>query len=405
VKRRKKRGVYFINRPAPTERAWLLDHGATEEDLAFPDPKSDPLAGLFLDPTLKEKFAPLVKRLETPAARALLYDENRDLLFRVFAGVGPPDREGDYPEGLVLVRPPDPRVRLPGLPDDAPGARDLIPFYRGFLGALCGGDDRVGLSSPGEVLLWSKARKHDLDQIDFLPEHRTRNLRIFWDSGHGTEEIFDAAGRVYEFRGDDILRYRNDNPIHYLEEMVLRIAAGKSGPVTAAELEALAPGHHLAEVIRLREMDPEAVDPPELLSSIRRAEQAGASREELVDLHLAVLVREERWTDFVPEMRRLALGPARSLVDRPIFWNWLSRAAAALGRPELFSKLARNAAAGPLSPQTRGAICDILLDAEEIDTAIAVLEQWMRPGRTIGPEVKDRIDRIRSLRRQGPGGY
>ncbi len=401
MKRRKKRGVYFINRPAPTERAWLLDHGASEEDLVFPDPKSEPSAGLFPDPALKERFAPLAKLLESPAARALLYDESRGLLFRAFIGVGPRDCTEDYPEGLILVRAPDPRARIQGLPDEAPGARDLIPFYRGGLGGLCGGDGLVGLCAPGEVLLWSKARKHDLEKIDFLPEHRTRNLRIFWDAGDGTEAVFDAAGRVYEYREGEDLFFRHDGPMRFLEERAMRIAAAKGEPLSADEVEFMAPDHYLAEVARLRTMDLESANPAELLSSLRMTEQAGAAREELVDLHLAVLAREERWNEYVTEMRRLALGPSRSLLDRPIFWNWFFRAVAARGRPEEFREVAQAVAAGPMGSECRGLICDLLLDAGDIDAAVSFLEFWMRPGRPIDPGVNERIARIRSLKRFG----
>ena len=106
MKRRKNRGVYFINRPAPTERAWLLEHGASEEDLAFPDPKGDPLAGLFPDQSVRERFEPLYRKLGEAGSRALLFDDERGIPFRAFLGVGPPDRAGDHPEGMILVRGP-----------------------------------------------------------------------------------------------------------------------------------------------------------------------------------------------------------------------------------------------------------------------------------------------------------
>jgi hypothetical protein len=402
VKRRKKRGVYFVNRPAPTERAWLLERGATEEDMAFPDPKSDPVAGLFPDPALKEKFAPLLGCLARATSRELLFDDARGLLFRAFLGVGPPDRAGDHPEGLVLVRAPDTRSRIPGLPDDAPGARDLIPFYRGGLGGLAGGDDLVGLAAPGEVLLWSKARKHDLNHVDFLPEHRTKNLRIFWDEGDGPEVMFDASGRVFDFRGGDRLSLRSELVGRFLEEKAVRIAAGKGAdPLTAEEVAAAAPGHFLVEVARLRAMDFEAADAADLRAAVRRAEAAGATREELADLNLMVLAREERWDDYISEMRRLALGPSRSMIDRPVFWSWFAKATSARARGGDFREVARAAAAGPLSSPSRGVIFDRLIEASEVDAAVAVLELWMRPGRTTDPEVTKRIERLRSLRRGG----
>jgi len=399
VKRRKNRGVYFVNRPAPTERAWLLEHGATEEDLAFPDPKSDPLAGLFSDAGLREKFAPLFRRLGEATGRALLFDDARQTPFRAFLGVGPPDRAGDHPEGLILVRGPDPRARVPGLADDAPGARHLVAFYRGGLGGLCGGDDLLGLALPGEVQPWSRARKHDLSLIDFLPEHRTRNLRIFWDGGDGSEILFDAVGRVFEYRGGQWLDYRYESVGRYLEEAAVRIAAGRgSGALAPAEVEAAAPGHPLADLVRLRGSDLWSMDPLELRAAVRRVEAAGAPREEIADLHLAALTREEKWDEFISEMRRLTSGPTRSLMDRPEFWRQLRKAAEAKARPGDFRDIAVAAAAGPLRSETRGAICDILIDAGEIDAAVQVLEPWMRPGRAPDPGLAPRVERIRALR-------
>jgi hypothetical protein len=400
VKRRKKRGVYFINRPAPTERAWLQTKGATEEDLAFPDPKTvDFLAGLFVDPGLKERSAPLLEKLKAPSARALLFDDDRGALFRAFLGIGPADRAADHPEGIILVRPPDPRARIPGLPDDAPGARDLIPLYRGGLGALCGGDDRLGLALPGEVLLWSKARKHDLNAIEFLPEHRTRNLRIFWDAGDGCEAVFDATGRVYEYRGGDRLTYSTETVMRYLEEKVLRIAAGKTAgePLSPEEIEALAPGHPLADLKRVRALDIETADPVEIRAAVRKAEGALGGREEVIDVHLGLLAREERWDEFIPEMRRAALGPWRSVVDRPIVWRWLARASETKGRPD-FRDIAMAATAGPLGSESRGAIGDILIDSGEMEGALAFLEKWMRPGAPLDPALAVRLERVRLIR-------
>jgi len=402
VKRRKKRGVYFVNRPAPMERAWLLEHGAGEEDLGFPDPKTPALAGLFPDPALQSRLAPLAAKLEAPASRALLFDDDRNILFRAFIGVGPTDREGDHPEGIILVRPPDPRARIPGLPDDAPGARDLIPFYRGGLGALCGGGDRIGLAMPGEVLLWSKARKHDLSQIEFLPEHRTRNLRIFWDGGDGTEAVFDASGRVYEHRGRDRLFYVTETVLRYLEEKVLRIVAGKAPgePLAPGDVDAIVPGHFLVEVLRARALDIETADPAEMRAALRRAEAAISGREEVVDVHLAVLAREERWDEYIGEMRRVALGPARSMIDRPIFWRWLARGAEARARGADFRETAQAAVQGPLGAESRGTIADILIDAGEMDGALSFLERWMRPGQPIDPALAARLEKVRALRRR-----
>ena len=404
MKRRKKRGVYFVNRPAPMERAWLLEHGASEEDMGFPDPKTDPLAGLFPDKALRERFAPLVERLGSASSRELLFDEERGILLRAFIGIGPADIEGDHPEGLILLKTPDSRSRIPGLPDDAPGAREMTHFYRGALGALCGGCDRLGLAVSAEVLLWSKARKHNLDHMDFLPEHRNRNLRILWDRSDGTETVFDAAGRVFEYRGGDRLLYRGESVMRFLEEMALRVAAGKAqDPLTVADIETVAPGHAMLEPARLRSMDIQTAEAADLRMAFRKAE-AVVGRDELAEIHLAILAREERWEDYAAEMRRVALGPARSLVDHPAFWKWLFKACAVRGRHGEFRDLARAAAAGPLGAESRGSICDLLIDGNEIEAAVAFIEQWMRPGQAVDPGVTRRIERIRSLRRGGLGG-
>jgi hypothetical protein len=399
VKRRKKRGVYFLNRPAPTERTWLLEHGASEEDLAFPDPSTDPLAGLFPDPALRERFGFLIQKLRAATGRSLLFDDARGVAYRAFLGVGPADRAGDHPEGLILVRGPDPRARIPGLADDAPGARDLVAFYRGGLGALAGGDDLLGLALPPEVLAWSKARKHDMGQIDFLPEHRTRNLRIFWDRGDGGETLFDAAGRVYAYLSGQRLEFRYEALMRELEEVAVRIASGRGwGPLFPEDVEAAAPGHFLGPLLRFRGRSPEEIDPAEVRAAIRHAEGAGVTREELADLHLLALAREERWDEYAQEMRRLALGPTRSVVGEPRYWRWLARAAEARARPSEFREIAIAAAQGPLVPQSRGLICDLLIDAGDIEAAIAVLERWMRPGQTPDPELARRAERIRALR-------
>ncbi len=399
MKRRKNRGVYFFNRPAPTERAWLLEHGAAEDDLAFPDPKGDPLAGLFPDVALRERFLPLVRRLAEVTSRALLFDEARGVLFRAFIGVGPPDRQGDHPEGLILLRKPEGRGHLPGLTDDAPGARDLVGFYRGGLGGLCGGGDLVGLALPGEVLAWSKARPHDLNQIEFLPEHRTRNLRLFWEISDGNEVLFDAVGRVFSFSmGNDRLAFRYDSPMRFLEEAALRIAAGGGWEMPPAALETVAPGHPLPLVLKLRFEDPSAADPAGLRESLKRLDSLGIPREQVPDLQLALSAREGRWEDYFVEMRRTALGTARSLVDRRIYWEWLSGAAKTLTRFADFREIALAASTGPLSTDVRGMICDDLLDREDVDGAIKVLERWMRPGQAPDPAVASRAERIRALR-------
>jgi len=399
LKRRKNRGVYFFNRPAPTERTWLLEHGATEDDLAFPDPKGDPLGGLFPDMALRERFLPLVRRLGEVGSRALLFDEARGVLFRAFIGVGPPDRQGDHPEGLLLVRRPEGRGHLPGLTDDAPGARDLVAFFRGCLGGLCGGNDLVGLALPGEVLAWSKARRHDLNQIDFLPEHRTRNLRLFWDSSDGTEILFDAVGRVYSYStGNDRLAFRYDSPMRFLEEAALRIAAGGGAELPPSALESVAPGHPLPLILKLRSENPASADPAVLRESLKRLDSLGIPREHVPDLQIALSAREGRWEDTITEMRRTALGTARSLVDRRIYWEWLAGAAKTLARPADFREIALSASAGPLSPEVRGLICDDLLDREDVDGAIKVLERWMRPGQEPDPALASRAERIRQIR-------
>ena len=399
MKRRKSRGVYFINRPAPTERAWLLEHGATEEDLAFADLATDPVAGLFPDAGLRDRYGALLATLRAASGRFLLHDEKRGTLYRGFAGVGPADRLGDHPEGLVLVRRPDARSRIPGLADDAPGVRDLVAFYRGGLGALLGGDETLGLALPAEVQSWSRVRKHNLDQVDFLPEHRTRNFRLFWDQSDGTELIFDATGKVYAYRGGSLLEFRYDTVGRFLEEGAMRIATGVgAGEIDPGRVDAIAPAHPLGAVALLRSGAVETLEVAEARALLRRAESSGWPRETIADLSLALLRREERWADYVTEMRRTVLGPFRSLVDRPDIWTTMAQALAALSRSAEFRDIARQAAAGPLRAESRGALCDHFLAAEDVEAAVGVLERSMQPGRELEPALADRIARLKSYR-------
>src|SRR5262249_16003410 len=96
-----------------------------------------------------------------------------------------------------------------------------------------------------------------------------------------------------------------------------------------------------------------------------------------------------------------ALGPARSLVDRAAFWEWLSRAAAARARPGDFSDVAAAAASGPLGAETRGRILDLLMDADAAEAPMKVLGRGMRAGQPIDPALARRIERLRGLRRGG----
>jgi hypothetical protein len=179
----------------------------------------------------------------------------------------------------------------------------------------------------------------------------------------------------------------------------VRIASGRGGgTVLAEEVEAAAPGHHLAELIRIRGSDLEAADAAELRVALRRAEAAGMSREDLSDLHLTILRREERWDEFSTEMRRLALGPHRSLVDKPLNWRFLAKACEVRGRPGEFRETALAAAGGPLSSESRGTICDLLIDSGDIDAAVSMLERWMRPGQPPDPGLAQRVERLKTLR-------
>jgi len=58
-----------------------------------------------------------------------------------------------------------------------------------------------------------------------------------------------------------------------------------------------------------------------------------------------------------------------------------------LSRPGDFREAALAAAAGPLNSESRGVICDLLIDAGEIDAAVTMLERWMRPGQPPDPGV------------------
>ena len=208
-------------------------------------------------------------------------------------------------------------------------------------------------------------------------------------------------GRVFEYRGGREILFRYESVLRFLDEKALLVAAGSAAALE--EIEAFAPGHFLPELLRLRQMDPETVDPVEFRAALRRIESAGPTREEVADLHLTALAREVKWDEYAADMRRLALGSHRSLIDHPRFWRWLGQAAAARARPGDFREVALAAASGPLGPESRGVICDVLLDQGEIETAVSVLERWMRPGEPLHPDLARRAERIRALR-PGRGG-
>ena len=97
-------------------------------------------------------------------------------------------------------------------------------------------------------------------------------------------------------------------------------------------------------------------------------------------------------------MRRFVLGPVRSLVDRPVNWRALARAAAARGKPADFRDTALSAVGGPLNPESRAVICDLLIDAGEVEAAVSVVERSMRAGRPLDPGLAAQVERLRALR-------